>query len=48
MDSFNDYKFANVTDEEQSLLKNLEKTMSKDGQKELVLIAYENKNSAEG
>jgi len=45
MQSFNEYKFANVTDEEREILTNLEQSMSKDESSKIVLIAYENKSA---
>jgi len=45
MQSFNEYKFANVTDEEREMLTNLEQSMSKDESSKIVLIAYENKSA---
>ncbi|MFR1709236.1 MAG: hypothetical protein ACLSV2_10070 [Clostridium sp.] len=45
MQSFNEYKFANVTDDERQMLTNLEESMSKDENKKVVLIAYENTNA---
>jgi len=45
MQSFNEYKFANVTDEERQVLTNLEQSMSKNENKKVVLIAYENTNA---
>jgi hypothetical protein len=45
MQSFNEYKFANVTDEERKMLTNLEESMSKDENSKIVLIAYENKSA---
>ncbi|GAA0773415.1 hypothetical protein [Clostridium subterminale] len=45
MQSFNEYKFANVTDEERQMLTNLEQSMSKDESSKIVLIAYENKSA---
>jgi hypothetical protein len=45
MQSFNEYTFANVTDEERQMLTNLEQNMSKDESKKVILIAYENKSA---
>ncbi|WP_346916428.1 hypothetical protein [Clostridium sp.] len=45
MQSFNEYKFANVTDEERQMLTNLEQSMSKDESSKIILIAYENKSA---
>ncbi len=45
MQSFNEYKFANVTDEERRRLTDLEQSMSKDENSKIVLIAYENKSA---
>lgn len=45
MQSFNEYKFANVTDEEKQMLTNLEQSMSKSENKKVVLVAYENTNA---
>ncbi len=45
MQSFNEYTFANVTDEERRRLTDLEQSMSKDENSKIVLIAYENKSA---
>ncbi len=45
MQSFNEYTFANVTDEERQMLTNLEQNMSKDESKKVILVAYENKSA---
>ncbi len=46
MENFNDYKFAEVDDKQKSMINQLEQSISQD--KDIVLIAYENKQKAEG
>lgn len=46
MDSFNNYKFADVDDNQKQMINQLEQSISKE--KDIVLIAYENKEKAEG
>lgn len=46
MENFNDYKFAEVNDNQKTMIDQLEKSISKD--KDIILIAYENRQNAEG
>jgi len=45
MQTFEDYKFANMTDEEKNRITDLERAMAKGDNKNVILIAYENKAS---
>lgn len=45
MGNFNDYKFADVDDKQQQMINQLEQSISKE--KDIVLIAYENKEKTE-
>ncbi|MEG1254951.1 hypothetical protein [Clostridium sp.] len=48
MQKFEDYKFANMTEEEKNRITDLEQTMAKGDNKNVILIAYENKNKVQG